>query len=203
MLDRPPRETEFLSWTYVFVCTGFIFLTIPFAADVAGYVGRTFGGLVITTTFAILAAAALTWVLLVLIKRGKTSSVGYMWFAATACTLMFLIAWRASPFPAESFHYIEYGFLGMLLYRALSHRIRNYSIYALAIIIGTLIGFCDEAIQWLTPGRYFQLADVWLNFTGVALAQVMLAAAVRPTIISGWPDAARLRRVLHLKQRPS
>ena len=93
---------------------------------------------------------------------------------------------------------MQYGVLSVLLFRAFTHRVRDYSIYFAAAITGTIVGMIDETIQWLTPGRYFGLRDIWLNFTAVALVQTALAAGVRPEIVSGWPDGTSLRRSCRL-----
>ena len=60
----------------------------------------------------------------------------------------------------EAVHYVQYGTLSILLFRAFSHRVRDYSIYGAVILTGTLAGMVAETIQWLTPGRVFDLRDV-------------------------------------------
>ncbi len=195
MFDRLPAEREARSWLYVAVWSGIIFVSIPFAPDIVRAVRRTFGGEAIVATSISISAVAFIVIVALLIRRGRTDRSGYIWLTATGVVLLLLLTWFRSPYPAETLHYVQYGVLGVLLFRALSHRIRNYGIYPLALIIGTAIGTLDEIVQWLTPGRFFEMADIALNFTGVALAQVVLATAVRPAIISGWPDATEQRRI--------
>jgi hypothetical protein len=43
MLDRPPREREWLSWLYVVLWAFVIFLTVPFARDLIDFVKNTWG----------------------------------------------------------------------------------------------------------------------------------------------------------------
>ncbi len=195
MFDRPPGESEFRSWVLVALWSGLIFATIPFAPLAVKHVGRALGSSALTIILALLAAAALAGVLGWLVHRGKTDMGGFAWFAATSALLMALMTVLRPASPAEAFHYLEYGVLGLLLFRALTHRVRDWSIYIFAVLIGAMIGTADEVIQWLTPKRYFEFADIALNVTGVALAQAMLAGAVRPQIISGWPDAQQWRQV--------
>lgn len=196
MLDRPPVEREAVSWALAAGWTVVIYVTIPFAGDVARAVSRQFGGgIALTVILAMLVALLLACVLFLLIRRGRTSAASYMWFATIACTLLLLMTWFRSPYPAETLHYLQYGVLSMLLYRALSHRIRDCTIYPAAVFLGTAAGTLDEVIQWLTPGRYFDLDDVVLNFTGVVLVQLLLGLAVRPAIISGRPDGRSLGRL--------
>ena len=98
----------------------------------------------------------------------------------------------------EAVHYVQYGLLSILLFRAFSHRVRDYSIYVAATIGGTFVGMVDETVQWLTPRRYFDLRDIWLNLTAVALVQAALAAGVRPRMIAGWPGWGGVRRLCYL-----
>ncbi len=92
-------------------------------------------------------------------EKGHTERVVYLTFGLKAGS------------PEEAVHYLQYGMLSLLLYRAFTHRVRDYSIYAAVIIAGTMVGMVDETVQWLTPGRHFGVRDIWLNFTAVALVQ--------------------------------
>ena len=87
--------------------------------------------------------------------------------------------------PEEAIHFVEYGLLSYFVFRALSARIHDKTIYVTALLIVAFVGTLDEFIQWLMPARYWDYRDVGIN----ALASVifMLAAwrAVRPRIISG------------------
>ena len=96
---------------------------------------------------------------------------------------------RLSANPEEAVHFLEYGVLGLLIYRALTHRVKDVSIYFMALMIGAMVGMMDEAIQWVTPKRFWGLNDIWLNFFAVGLTQVAFAKGLRPSIISGRPGA--------------
>jgi hypothetical protein len=48
MLDRPPRESEWLSWLYVALWSFVIFLTVPIARDLIDFVKGTWGLEVLT-----------------------------------------------------------------------------------------------------------------------------------------------------------
>ena len=53
--------------------------------------------------------------------------------------------------PEEAVHFVQYGVLGILVYRALTHRITDYGIYFVALLLTITVGILDEALQWLTP----------------------------------------------------
>ena len=198
MFERPPREREFLSWAYVVLWSGLIFVTVPFVRDGVDYVRSRWGSETFTygvTAVVILVAGAAVALLL---RRRRSSAAGYAWLLGIAGLVIYLAFGLKAGSPEEAVHYLQYGMLSLLLYRAFTHRVRDYSIYAAATIAGTIVGMVDETVQWLTPGRHFGVRDIWLNFTAVALVQAALAAGIRPKIISGWPDGASLRRLCRL-----
>jgi hypothetical protein len=198
MFERPPRTSEFLSWTYVVVWSGAIFATVPFVREAVDYVQGQWGGEAftygVTGIVALVSAAAVA----LLLKRRRKSVAGYAWLLGIAGLVVYLSFEFKVGSPVEAVHFVQYGILSLLLYRAFSHRVRDYSIYAAAAVAGTIVGMIDETVQWLTPGRYFQVRDIWLNFTAVALVQVALAAGIRPGIISGWPNGSSLQRLCRL-----
>jgi hypothetical protein len=76
--------------------------------------------------------------------------------------------------PEEAVHLLEYGILGVLLYRALADRIPDPTVYIAAILIGILVGTVDELIQWLIPGRFWDFRDIVLNGGAVTLVQMAI-----------------------------
>jgi hypothetical protein len=198
MFERPPREREFLSWAYVVFWSGLIFVTIPFARAGTNYVRGQWGGEAFTYGVAAVVSLVAAATVALLLKRGRSSVAGHAWLLGIAGFIVYLTFGLKAGSPEEAVHYLQYGILSLLLYRAFTHRVRDYSIYAAVTIAGTVVGMVDETVQWLTPGRYFGVRDIWLNFTAVALVQAALAAGIRPKIISGWPDRASLRRLCRL-----
>jgi len=69
--------------------------------------------------------------------------------------------------PAEKIHFIEYGFLGILVFKALPERTLLYVIAG--FVFTTLTGFVDEVIQYFLPNRVFDWRDVWINAISGAL----------------------------------
>lgn len=148
-------------------------------------------------TYAISGVVVLIWLaaLAFLVKRRSRSISNFIWLFCIGGVYVYLAGALKGGSPEEAIHYVLYAGLGVLLYRAFTHRVRDHSIYVVATLVGTLIGIIDEVIQWVVPGRYFDTRDIWLNFTGLALVQVALAKGIRPQIISGWPEFTSLRRV--------
>ncbi|MEE8055275.1 MAG: VanZ family protein [Gammaproteobacteria bacterium] len=197
MLERPPPEKEWVSWSFVALWSLIIFVTIPLARIIQGFVeeqwGRdTFTYLVIGVTL-VAATAAVGY-----LKHVRAASpINYIWlFLVSAVFISYTIQLRKAP--EEAMHFVQYGVLGVLSYRALCHRIRDVSIYFAAAIIGAIVGMVDETIQWITPSRYWGLRDIWLNFFAASLSQVAIAKGLNPTVISGPPVASSVRLLCRL-----
>jgi hypothetical protein len=95
--------------------------------------------------------------------------------------------------PEESVHFILFGVLGVLVYRALTHRLKDSSIFLAGAIICGCIGMIDEFIQWMTPRRVWDLRDVGLNLLSSALVQVAIAKGLRPAFILRGVSRKNLR----------
>ena len=183
------------AWLWVGLCGLAIFSVVPLARLIQGFVsarwGRSFFG------FAVLAGVGVAFLVLlaVLVFRLKIRRVSnYIWLTAVAGLYIYftLRLWRS---PEEAVHFLEYGLLGFLLFRALGFSLRDRSIYLTAFLIGSLVGTFDEFLQWLTPGRYWDFRDVGLNALAAGLIQVALWKGIRPGIISERAGPKSLRRV--------
>lgn len=198
MISHPPKEREWVSWAYAIVWSGLIFIIIPVARAISDFVRDNLGGSAFTYGVATIMLLGLITMLGLLFRRRDVGWGQYAWLAAVGAAYLYFIFVLKDGSPEEAAHYVMYGGLGLLLYRALVHRVRDWSIYLVAALIGTFVGIMDETIQWLTPKRYFDTRDIWLNFTGVALAQVAIAQGLRPKLIAGAPGLGSWRRVCYM-----
>ncbi len=193
-LDR----RECLSWFLVIFWSAVIFVSVPYVRAAVDYVRQHWGAAVFTYLVAACVILVLAATVVLLLKRRQNSLAGHVWLAAIFGVVIYQIFDLQAGSPVEAVHFLQYGMLSLLLFRAFAHRVRDNSVYAAAAITGSFVGMLDETVQWLTPGRVFDLADIRLNFTAVALVQIALAAGIRPRRISGWPDGLSLRRLCRL-----
>lgn len=101
-----------------------------------------------------------------------------------AMTGIFLyLALEMMDTPAEAVHFIEYGLLGLLAFRAFAIRGRDPLVYLNAALVCALVSTVDEALQWMTPGRYWDIRDLGNNAAASALALAALAGGFRPPYI--------------------
>lgn len=91
----------------------------------------------------------------------------------------------------ESFHFVEYGLLAWLFYRAPRPGDGGSGIL-LPLLGGTLVGILDEWFQWFIPIRTGEARDILLN--GVASGcGLLFAVSVEPP---NWPPVALRRESL-------
>lgn len=82
--------------------------------------------------------------------------------------------------PARGLHLAGYGVLGALGFRLLSESLGSLRAALLASGVVGLIGWGDEGIQWMVPGRVYSLVDVGLN---------VLAALMGVVAGAAWPGS--------------
>ena len=193
MLEAPLNENEKTSWFYVSVWSLFIFITVPLARGIQAYVSEHWGrdmfmhGVIICVSIMLCIA-----ILKLRLKRRIATAKHYLWLLGiSGVFIVYTIQLRKNP--EEAMHFVQYGLLAILVYRALTHRIADNGIYIVAALITAAIGISDEAIQWLTPKRVWGLKDIWLDTMAAALALLALAKGPEPAIISGPPTRATAR----------
>jgi hypothetical protein len=193
-MDRPPREKPWQSWTWVVLWTLIIFISIPLARKIQAVVAGRWGRDAFAWfTVSCILLATLGAVRYALRHRRRIGGAGLAWLAACSAGYLYY-AYVLRAVPEETLHFLQYGMLGYLVFRALSHNIRDVAIYFNAAAACALIGALDEVIQWITPQRYFDWRDVKLNAVSGALMQVALALGFRPAFIAGpiAPGSIRL-----------
>ena len=196
MLDTPPKESEALSWAYVIAGALVIYCTIPVARSlrsiVQEHIGREYF-LYVAAVFLLLAGFI---ALRQLQKRNLPFNAKLCLFLILSTFMGYLYTLRAIP--EEAIHLTQYGVLGLLVFRALTHRMRDISIYIAAALVVGIVGIIDEYIQWLIPFRVFDLRDIRTNFVAGALTQAAIAIGLRPRLIRGMPSLKNWSRICFL-----
>ncbi len=140
-----------------------IYASLPVARYLVEYIYRTFGrptvGVLVTTG---LVVVAIVLAMAILNSRVSLSS------RATALVLLAtggLVSLKVG-LPEEKIHFVEYGLLGYILFRATSTWARPV---AASFVMVSIVGSLDEAIQWALPQRVGDLKDIALNTLGGAI----------------------------------
>lgn len=188
MIDHPPVESPARSWLWVGLWSLSILAIIPFARDIRNLLEEILGPAFFTLFTLLTVALAVLVAINYLRRRSRSSISSNSWLALVAVAyLIGTLLLREAP--VEALHFVVYGLLGLLAFRALTHHVRDPSIYLSAVMIAAIIGILDEAIQWITPRRFWGLRDIYIDVAGAVLMQIGIAKGLRPSIIS-WPTSA-------------
>lgn len=158
-----------------------IFFTIPLARTFQAFfvsnLGESFFGYFVLGS--IVAALGLSILFIKRFSALKPSAVSYFWLTGIAAVYMYFTI-RLWEMPEEAVHFIEYSVLSYFAYKVLRQHVNDNSIYVSGLMIVLFIGTLDEVIQWLVPGRYWDIRDVWLNFLSGLLMQLAIFKGFRP-----------------------
>ncbi len=163
-----------LRWLAVVAWVVVIYTAIPFVRSlreyfVARWPAELIGIGVILVVVAVCAAG------LIHLRRRRRLLVTDAAWLLTVTAVLVIWAWRLMGQPEETVHFLEYGVLGVLLYRALRIRIQDSSVLVAGALIGILVGIFDEIIQWLVPGRFWDFRDIVLNGGASILVQIAIS----------------------------
>ena len=99
----------------------------------------------------------------------------YAWFYLAALVTLLMMAAFNLPEPKDRLHFLEYGLLFILVYRALRPNVSGFFSYSLALVATFALGLIDEGLQFFYPNSMMDFADVMRNtFAGYLAAGVML-----------------------------
>lgn len=178
------KKNIWLSWFWVALCVLAIFLVVPVARAITSYVEKhwdisLFGySVLVVVVLVFLICLYLLW------YRLKIRALSnYIWLASVTLVYIYftLKLWRR---PEEAIHFLEYGLLGFLLFRALRHHLPDKTVYLAAFLIGVMVGVFDEIFQWILPLRYWDFRDIGLNALAVGLCQIAVWKGLRPKLPS-------------------
>jgi hypothetical protein len=109
------------------------------------------------------------------LRRRDAPSAAYALALATAGAYGLALLWLEA-IRLERIHLLEYGIAALLAWRALIPSSGDrWRTYTGAAIVAALIGWGDELVQSVTPGRYYDLRDVKANAVGAGLGALVVA----------------------------
>lgn len=173
MTPRFTSTRERRLWTGAAAVVAAIFASVPFGGVLAGWYGSgillgvLFAGFFLVTIIAVAGA-------------GLTRDVGRRtrWVGVAVVVSYGMLTVRLGVTPLERTHLFEYGIVAILILEALRARrasgIAGPNASATAIVATTTIGWLDEALQAVIPGRVYDVRDVGTN----ALAALVAVLAV-------------------------
>jgi hypothetical protein len=174
-----------------------VVLTGPLIGGVRSWMRRTFSGeyqLLINIGLALVVAVGIAAAL----RRIRHVRIPRYAALAAAIAVAATFAWLTrSGNPdvdaVERFHFVEFGAITWLFYRAGVHR-GDLATLLLPVLATFMAGVADEAFQWYVPGRVGEWRDVGINLAAIA-SGLLFSVAVEPPAGLHW-------RVLRPSRRP-
>jgi hypothetical protein len=183
LFQAPPREGPLRSWLLVGACTLLIYSAIPLARPLLRILQAHGGGGVLRWfSLAVIVAAAAIALVYLYRRLRKLTWIRLAWLIGVVGYFSYLVLEKMKT-PSEALHFLEYGLLGLLALRALSHRLQDKMVYLCAVLVCLLVGTVDEILQWLTPGRIWDLRDIAHNGVASLMAQLAVAGGLQPPFI--------------------
>ncbi len=168
------RERRLWGWTLLVLVA--IVTSAVFSGSLVGALGsETVVGLAFGGFFAM----AILSVLGLALSGARSRDA---WVALAVVTTIAMIPVRSGVTALERTHLFEYGLLAVVLYEAVSERRKHGGRMPppalAAICLAAAVGWLEEALQAVVPGRVYDLRDVAINATA-ALAAVSAVATIR------------------------
>ncbi len=154
-------------WIWVFAVIAAIFMTIFLGQPLANIISnKNLQGITFGIAMIMIGGTIFTYGF-----RSRPSRTE--WVTVIGLTSVYIMLFLRLALP-ERTHLMEYSVLAIFIHNAFSERVRNGKkipgMALLTIVLASLIGVLDESIQYLIPGRVFDLQDIAFNIFAAVLA---------------------------------
>jgi uncharacterized membrane protein HdeD (DUF308 family) len=156
------RRGKRLAWAGIFCYLLLIYLTLPYAPALQRWLLRAWGDPAkqIGIIFSVLLGAA---VLIYYLVRRKDHRLRVLISGVVLAALYVLAFKYLVLYPAEQFHFAEYGALSWMVFLVLIREQSLKKTIALVLLFGAAAGILDEVIQHFLPQRHFEWRDILVN----------------------------------------
>lgn len=173
-------------------------LSAPFVGQARSAIRSAFPGQFGAIVNSTVAAIAITAIVLAVWRIRERRALRFGAVAgAVALAGAYAVAFRAGipdVDAVERFHFVEYGLITLLFYRAW-RPVGDLSAFVLAAICALVVGTVDEWFQWFIPARIGELPDIFLNGYAIVCGLLLSVAAVPPETFTLRLRAGSLRRM--------
>ena len=167
-------QRERTRWLVVVLWITVIYTTIPLVRRLReAYISRWPAELIGYGVMAVVVGVTIAGIFFLRRRHRRFEPADVVWLLGVASVLLLWTSHLMGQ-PEEAVHFLEYGVLGVLLYRALRTRIPDATVFFAAAVVGILVGTVDEVIQWLVPLRYWDYRDILLNGGASVLIQIAI-----------------------------
>ncbi|MEA3490021.1 MAG: VanZ family protein [Candidatus Omnitrophota bacterium] len=113
-------------------------------------------------------------------KKGRAEISAYIWFIGIFLTCFLVLSMVEKAW--DRLHFLEYGILSLLLFRALRHSITTQMLYFWVSVVIFFCAFLDETLQLFVMNRSFELRDLGLDCLSGLAGGLIIALVVRPEL---------------------
>lgn len=167
------------AWLWVVLFTIVIYATLPIAPVLWRIFARRAGDQaeVVVLGGLLLTAVGVLWFAL---RNSGPIGIGRITALAAVGVAYAAIIATVELTPAEKLHFLYYGFLAILVYRALGLDLGGGRLVLTTVIVVAVIGYGDEVLQGMIPRRHFEWKDVALNAVSGLLATALILIFKQP-----------------------
>ena len=159
-----------------------VVMSAPFIRDIRDFIKTNFPGQYVKFVAAAIALVIGGAVVIAVIRIRNRRAARYGAIAAALLLGTAYSVWNAQGLvevdTVERFHFVEYGLIALLFYRAFRPA-QDLSIILLPIVAGLIVGTFEEWLQWFIPGRVGDMRDVFLNGAAI-LCGLLFSLGVDP-----------------------
>jgi hypothetical protein len=180
------------------VVSAAVVLSSPFIRDIRDLIRAAFPGKYALIVGAAVSVAIGLAILAALVQIRDRRGLRYGAIALALVLGTAYAAWNAQGIAevdaVERVHFVEYGLIALLFYRAWRPR-ADLSMFVLPLLAGIAVGTLEEWLQWFIPGRVGDIRDVFLNCVALACGLLFSAGIDPPTSLGLSLRAGSLRRI--------
>ena len=156
---RSSKNPRFKNWSYVLAFLTLIYSTLYITRPLCSFLKAATPFSFLSNTLCIVLLVFLS--MAIWIKGRITSMSSYCILGVILLAYVYGVI--IIQLPEEKIHFIEYGILAWLVFKAMHVDIPKPAVYVYTFLLVSVFGWIDEGIQYLLPNRYYQIADVILN----------------------------------------
>lgn len=173
-------------------------LSAPFIGYVRSWIRTQFPGQFAPIVGGLVAMMGIAAIGAALVRIRAHRAIRYAAIAAAlGCAVWYSLTQTTGNPEADvvtRFHFIEYGLITFLLYRAW-RPLEDPAILLLPAFAALLVGAADEWLQWFIPNRVGEIADVFLNGVAIACGLAFSLGADPPAAFSPRLRPGSLARI--------
>ncbi|MEW6008761.1 MAG: VanZ family protein [Candidatus Omnitrophota bacterium] len=171
-----------VDWLMLIISSFFVLAIIPFSNILLLNIGENTVNIKLNLIISVLIFSTFLFFFIFLIRRPYPPISSYIWLVSIfIISLYFLKQVEASR---DRLHFVGYGILSLLLFRALRHNISTQMLYVISSLFLMLFAILDEVFQIFFPPRNFDIKDIGTDVLSAALGQALIAFVLRPKLES-------------------